>query len=813
MEDQKTLRIEKQIIKEASRKISKKEILIESARALLFGIFGLLLGTREMLFETVPLAFSLLASSTRQAPFVLIGVLLSAFRGGEFSAPIVLGACATVALRILARLFLDKNAAPNPSNTGFILAVSNLFSEHTYLRMMSGAVGVFVIGIWRIVLGGFRFYDLFGAIFYLVLTPVGILLFSWYFNISERRLADRCAFTMTPNEERLYYVSLTLLACSFIYSLGSTNILGISVPIFVASFVTLYSCKKGVVYGIVTGLLLGLSVSPSYAPMLAFCAISYFSVSKLSLFGGGIASCIAGLIWAIYVGGLSSLTSVFPALLASSMLFSTAERISIFDDVERFFAKDETNREPISIESIEGVIAEQRANLQDERLRSISDSFSSLSEIFYNLSSKLKRPTMLDLRSICEQSFEKHCENCENREICFGAEYGATLDVMKKMTVQLHSAGITDSKKLPDSFKVRCKDAKIIVDEANKACAIATKKAFQNEKTEIFALDYDAIAKILNDAIAENENEFKIDHSMSKRLSRVIADEGYGEHAVSVFGKRKLKILARGLDLTDKAADVSILKSRLEESSRVKLSDPTFELAFGSVNMQIEATRAFSAEAAFAATASEGESVCGDTVSIFENKNDYLYALISDGMGTGRAAALTSEMCNTFLRNMLSAGNRMETSLRMLNSVLRAKGSKSESECSATVDLLQLDMYSGALTLIKSGAAPTFVLRRDNVFKLTSPSFPIGILRALDAKQMDLSCEDGDVVVMISDGATRSGDDCSYLSDMLRESNIANESAQKIADKIIRRAKAESDVPNDDISVVVVKIKKEICNW
>ena len=99
------------------------------------------------------------------------------------------------------------------------------------------------------------------------------------------------------------------------------------------------------------------------------------------------------------------------------------------------------------------------------------------------------------------------------------------------------------------------------------------------------------------------------------------------------------------------------------------------------------------------------------------------------------------------------------------------------------------------------------------MFKLASPSFPIGILRAIDAKQLNIQCEDGDIIVMVSDGATRGGDDCSYLNSLLREQNIADEPPSKIADKIIRRAKAEIDMPNDDISVVVVKVKKEICNW
>ena len=816
MENQEILKAEVKKAKEITKK-GKREAILKIGRALIFGTLGFLLGSREMIFETTPLAYALLASSVREAPFVLIGLIFSSFNGTNFSLPRIAGACTVVAMRCISRLYFEKESRITAngeekvgSSAASISPVAQLFSESTYLRVMSGALGVFLVGIWKIIEGGFRFYDLFGAIFYLLFTPTATWLFSYYFNVKEEKLRQGHAFSINQSRERLYDLSFGVLVSAFLFSIAKSTLWGFSAPVFFALLFTLYACKKGVLYGIVGGLLFGLSIAPAYAPALAFCAIAYCSISKLSLFGAGIASCIAGLIWSIYVSGLSALATDFPALLSASMLFCTAERINIFEDIERALVPTVNNEDNYCINSM---IAEQKNTLKDEKLRSISDSFSNLSEIFYNLSSKLKRPTMLDLHSICEESFDKICKNCENRELCFGAEYGATLDAMKKITVQLHSCGVVDDKKLPESFKKRCSNVKMLTSDVNKTCSIATKKAFQNEKTEIFALDYDAIAKILNDAISENEDEFKIDASMSKKVACIIEQEGYGNHNVTVFGKRKLRILARGLDLSEKSSDVNTLMAKLEEATQIKLANPTFELSFGSVNMQTEAKRSYSAEAAFSCLACDGESVCGDTVSIFENKNDYLYALISDGMGTGRNAALASEMCNVFLRNMLTAGNQMETSLRMLNSVLRVKGEKSEDECSATVDLLQFDLYSGDLTLVKSGAAPTFVVRRGNVFKLASPSFPIGILRALDAKQLNIKCEDGDLVVMISDGATRGGDDCTYLNSLLRESDIADEAPNKIADKIIRRAKSEADIPNDDISVVVVKVKKEICNW
>lgn len=811
MDNQKTAKLATPKRATNEKRVNKREIIIEGVRAIVYALFGMLLGMKNMLFETTPLAFSLLAASTRQAPFVLVGIVLSSFSGGEITVSKIVGGIVTLALRIFARVFLDARPATRVrgSELSIISGFSNLFDEHTYLKMMSSAIGVFVVGIWNIVAGGFRFYDLFGAIFYIVLTPLGTWLFSWYFEVLEQRARQKRAFSITPTREKLCDVSAGLLIAALVFSLEGISFVGISAQVFIAALATFYACKKGIIYGMSAGLVLGLAISPIHAPTFAFCAIAYVSISKISRFGGGIAACIVGLVWCIYAEGLTALGAVFPSLLCASMLFCTAERIGFFEDVERFFdfLDEEENV------SVSAMMNEQKISIQDEKLKALSDSFSTLSEIFYNLSSKLKRPTMLDLHRICEASFEKKCSACESREVCYGTEYSATLEAMKKITVKLHSSGAAEHKKLSDEFKKRCPFSEEIISDVNKSCAVATKKALQTEKTEIFALDYDAISKILNDALAENDEELKSDPSMAKKLTRIIASEGYGEHSVSVFGKRKLRIMARGLDLSERAADVTALKDALERVTRRALSDPTFELAFGSVNMQICAKRAYSAECAFATANSEGERICGDTVSIFENKNDYLYALISDGMGAGQGAALVSELVSAFLRNMLTAGNKMETSLKMLNSVLRAKGVRSENECSATVDLLQFDLYSGALTLIKSGAAPTLVVRRGNVFKLSSPSFPIGILNALDAKQIDISCEDGDIVVMLSDGAFADGEDHAYLTKMLRDPVLCDEEPSAIADKIIRRAKAEMKSPTDDISVIVIRVKREMQKW
>ena len=793
-----------------ARKMSKRRLALLFLRCAAACVLTFLFTTKRMLFEAAPLGFALLAAAGGEAPFAALGILGASLEGATFTPSLALGGMLILVSRTLSSIFLDttdrgiRNRGEKVKKSSSLDA---LFCESVYLRVMSGAIGVFFVGVWRIIEGGFRFYDLFASIFYLVLTPVATILFCGCFSLRERKEREGRALTLMPREKIYYRLSLLSILSALTFSLDMMSFVGISLPLFFAIFFTLLFCRYGALWGIFSGLLLGLSVGATYAPMLAFCAASYLFVSKISRIGGAISVSAIGVAFGLYANGIGTLASDLPALISASSVFFVADRIELFDDIKRLV---ENGNAVSSRDFEEAIVSGQRANLQDERLRSISDSFSSLSEIFYNLSSKLRRPTMLDLRSICEENFDAFCEGCPNKETCFGTEYAATLDVMKTVTVQLHSRGEVEVKKLPDSFKKRCHEHERLASEINHACSVATKRAFLNEKTEIFALDYDAIAQILNEAIAENESEFKIDNKLSKRLSRAIADEGYGEHRVMAFGKRKLRIIARGLDLSQRGRDISSLMKRLEEITGLSLCEPTFELAFGSVNMQTESQVAFTAELAYSLAACEGESVCGDAVSGFENGEGYLYALISDGMGTGRAAALASETCNVFLRKMLSAGNRLEPTLRMLNSVLRARGSRSEDECSATVDLLRLDLYSGELTLVKSGAAPTFVLRGENVIKLASPSLPIGILRAPDSKQMSLNCEDGDLVVMLSDGAMKNGDDCTYITKLLSEKKIARMSTQEIADKIIERVRAEGDVPSDDVSAVVVRVNREV---
>ena len=134
-----------------------------------------------------------------------------------------------------------------------------------------------------------------------------------------------------------------------------------------------------------------------------------------------------------------------------------------------------------------------------------------------------------------------------------------------------------------------------------------------------------------------------------------------------------------------------------------------------------------------------------------------------------------------------------------------------ESETYATLDTMILDLYAGNSEYIKNGAAPTFIKNKKNVDIIKSITLPTGILNNIDLVVYDRDLEDGEIIVMCTDGIVESNKEYTnkeiWVKNLLED--IETENVQKIADIILKEAvdnnygKAE-----DDMSVIVIKVKK-----
>ena len=169
-----------------------------------------------------------------------------------------------------------------------------------------------------------------------------------------------------------------------------------------------------------------------------------------------------------------------------------------------------------------------------------------------------------------------------------------------------------------------------------------------------------------------------------------------------------------------------------------------------------------------------------------------------------------------FMQKMLSAGNRADITLRMLNNVIRSENMGCGRECSATVDLLELDLMSGTAAFVKSGAAPTYIARDGTVYKISSRTMPMGIIKNADARITKFDTKAGDIIIMMSDGCCPDSEDCTWLVEYLcnymskrkKSVSVGEELCERLRDELLNEAVRNLDPgrERDDISVSVVVV-------
>lgn len=204
-----------------------------------------------------------------------------------------------------------------------------------------------------------------------------------------------------------------------------------------------------------------------------------------------------------------------------------------------------------------------------------------------------------------------------------------------------------------------------------------------------------------------------------------------------------------------------------------------------------------------------GSSVSGDSsLHIKLDDGKYLLAL-SDGKGSGPEAMKSSKIAIKMLERLLTAGFDKDVSIKLINSTLAAN---TDEDMFATLDIEILDLFNGNMEYIKSSACPTYVKRGRNVQLLKEFSLPAGILDDMGLTVYDYDLQDGDILVMCTDGVIDSNKEFINKQVWLRYllEDMETNDAQQIADIIIREA-IDNDFGNqkDDMTVLVARVTKK----
>lgn len=211
----------------------------------------------------------------------------------------------------------------------------------------------------------------------------------------------------------------------------------------------------------------------------------------------------------------------------------------------------------------------------------------------------------------------------------------------------------------------------------------------------------------------------------------------------------------------------------------------------------------FVAEYAVAQHTCEGYRMCGDACQTFTDRRSVAHIIISDGMGSGTAAAVDANMTVSLITKLIDAGVGYTAALKIVNSALLVKSGE---ESLSTLDITAINLYSGQARFYKAGAAPTIIRRGNRTGSVESTSLPAGILTSVEFEESGVKLSDGDIVVMLSDGATTGGIDWikAVVDHFPQDGDL-----QALCNDIATTARLRrNDNHDDDITAAACRIRK-----
>ncbi len=679
-----------------------------------------------------------------------------------------------------------------------------LFGESLLLRISVGVLGGFLVAVYESLMRGLNEATLLFGLVMIISTPLLTFLLSgicttgigfWQVVSGSGDILSIRDCERKEKYDRIFF-QMSSLAFLFFISLSfkNVNLLGISFSYVFSALMSLLVAKRfgalrGMAAGFITALPLSgeLSVSFALAGLLAGVMIGFGSGYAIVL--GGVALCA----WSAYSAGLNGLISTLPEyIIAAAIALPMLNRVN-----ETESAKDiGTHRE--SAEDMVGTMALAYQNDYSGSVDRLADVLQDLAAIIGKYTATPIRLSTEKYRDIVIRVAEKSCAVCNEKGLCAKEGIRPTIknaDYLASLLSEGKKITATDI----NTDTEFCFLAEKLVEEINREVGREEQESYLRSGIGGASDEYELISRLINQSISGDSAEKTVDSSMNDVLTNVAAESGFDNGVIRVFGNRERRFIMAGEDEDGSKISSFELRKKIESAAGVKLGAPEYFRRGKMTLMECGIRPALKVTFATATDSGSSTEVSGDTAVCFESERNYFYSLISDGMGSGEVARETSRFVGEFIRRSMDIGEAKETLIHMLNHSIRSR----LEECSATIDLFELDLLRGGGVFIKSGSPPSYIKRDASIFRIRSHTAPIGLMRSIDTERISVEIKPGDYIFMLSDGIAEIAEDAPWLLLLLGEAPINN--LKEYAEHLLCEAK-KNGAGGDDMTVTIIRV-------
>lgn len=601
---------------------------------------------------------------------------------------------------------------------------------------------------------------------------------------------------LTSKEATAVIISVMLL----LLSIRKVDLFGVHPGNIITTLLILvcaFYCKEagGAIVGICGGLTTALGSSDIL--LLGFYSFGGLLAGVFSTYGR-----IASFLSFVFSGVAVTVVSYENSALLP-MIIETVAAGALFFLITKFF--DEKIRMVLK-PNVTSPIIDTVKNDIFNKLKYASETSAEICSSLSSVSDALSKSEKSDIGNISKKTKERVCGSCGLYDVCWQENGEATQDVFNTLLTMKKEGKYLEYKTVPQQFAAKCIRTENVSSSFNKLYGeYKTRQRFENRFNEMHKLaseQFINVSSLLDSLCSKIDEEIRFDMDCANRIKAGAVTCGFEmvECCCYINSMEKMTVAIKiknpsgRLDLSGLSTQIGLITDRKFELPLIEREEETTKITY----REKYEYKVVSSGVQFCAN---GERYSGDTFSTFEDGNGMFYAVICDGMGTGTKAALSSGLAVTLLEKLIKAGFGIKASVNTVNTALI---SKSGEECSVTLDLTAIDLFTGHVEFYKCGASNTVVRKNGRIIDVGFSSLPLGILNDIEISCGTGTLSFGDVLVMSSDGVRE--EDVPFLQKEVKRFSGGN--VRGFTTELCENIRRMQPEKQDDLTVLTLAITK-----
>lgn len=435
-----------------------------------------------------------------------------------------------------------------------------------------------------------------------------------------------------------------------------------------------------------------------------------------------------------------------------------------------------------------------------------------LSEVFSQMDNVFKKmvrgvlPLEDAKKMLAQEACQKVCEGCLEKGKCLRARSGDTDKVFYEILDVGFSRGKATLLDVPPYLTNRCTRVNALLQCMNNLILqykqYASMVSNLDSSRILIAEQLNGVSRIMKSLGSDLKKNISFDEVKEEKLLSELTFNNIICNEVAIYEDTTnltiVNLVVRNNDVENKLIQKIVSKicghklniseitpSKYNGWSIINLvSAPKYDVIFGYSNK-----------------AKSSDNISGDTYSLLRLSDNRFMMALCDGMGSGEKANKTSELALSLVENFYKAGFDNEIILNSVNKLL----SINNEESYTALDLGVIDLNNNFVDFIKLGAPVGFVKHKATTDIVQAGALPIGILSEMQPNITKSVLEDGDIIILVTDGITDAFDSAEKLCNFIN--NISSLNPQEISDCILEKAsELNGGAILDDMSVLTCRI-------